>query len=107
MNYLNKALDTFGTALVSSVYYVFFTTCVIAASMIMYRDWEASAAGSITVQVLAFCALIVGIYILTVTRDSAPGCSAGLRAVLGRSNRHDYQMCDVEEKDADDEKNAV
>ena len=36
MNYLNKALDTFGTALVSSVYYVFFTTCVIAASMIMY-----------------------------------------------------------------------
>ena len=25
MNYLNKALDTFGTAIVSSVYYVFFT----------------------------------------------------------------------------------
>ena len=25
MNYLNKALDTFGTAIVSSVYYVLFT----------------------------------------------------------------------------------
>ena len=30
-----QALDTFNTALVSSTYYVFFTTCTIAASMIM------------------------------------------------------------------------
>ena len=35
MNYLNKALDTFNTALVSSTYYVCFTTCTITASMIM------------------------------------------------------------------------
>ena len=68
--------------------------------MIMYKDWEASAAGSITVQVLAFCTLIVGIYILTITRDAQPGCSAGLRAVLSRSHASSqYQLCDLEEKD--------
>ena len=100
MNYLNKALDTFNTALVSSTYYVFFTTCTITASMIMYRDWEGIAGGYITVQVLAFATLIVGIYILTVTRDAPPGCSSGLRVILGRSPTNaQYQLCDVEEKD--------
>lgn len=102
VNYLNKALDTFHTALVSAVYYVFFTTATITASMIMYKDWEhqvVAAPSSITAQVLAFCGLIVGVYILTVTRDSQPGCAAGLRAVLGRAQRSDYQLCDVDEKD--------
>jgi len=99
MNYLNKALDTFPTALVSSTYYVFFTTCTIAASMIMYKDWEGQAGGSITAQVLAFCVLVVGIYILTVTRESQAGCAAGLRAVMRRDRKPDYQLCDVDEKD--------
>ena len=61
---------------------------------------QASAAGSITVQVLGFLTLIVGIYILTVTRESPPGCANGLRAVLGRApDKAQYQLCDVEEKD--------
>ena len=50
MNYLNKALDTFGTAIVSSVYYVFFTFCTVTASMIMYKDWENQTATSISWQ---------------------------------------------------------
>ena len=36
--HLNKALDTFNTAMVSSVYYIFFTICTITASSIMYKD---------------------------------------------------------------------
>ena len=52
------------------------------------------------VQVLAFLTLIVGIYILTVTRDSPPGCVAGMRAIAGRSSASSqYQLCDVDEKD--------
>ena len=105
MNYLNKALDTFNTALVSSTYYVFFTTCTITASMIMYKDWEASAAGSITVQVLAFITLIVGIYVLTVTRDAPSGCANGMRAITTRGRSYvssphaTYQLCDVDDKE--------
>ena len=37
MNYLNKALDLFNTAIVSPVYYVMFTTLTILASIIMFR----------------------------------------------------------------------
>ncbi|KHN23086.1 Magnesium transporter NIPA2 [Glycine soja] len=37
MNYLNKALDTFNTAMVSPIYYVMFTTFTIVASVIMFK----------------------------------------------------------------------
>ncbi|XP_028753236.1 probable magnesium transporter NIPA3 isoform X2 [Neltuma alba] len=37
MNYLNKALDTFNTAVVSPIYYVMFTSLTILASIIMFK----------------------------------------------------------------------
>lgn len=37
MNYLNKALDLFNTAIVSPIYYVMFTTLTILASCIMFQ----------------------------------------------------------------------
>lgn len=37
MNYLNKALDTFNTAVVSPTYYVMFTSLTILASIIMFK----------------------------------------------------------------------
>ena len=37
MIYLNKALDTFNTSVVTPIYYVFFTTFVIIASAILYK----------------------------------------------------------------------
>ena len=40
MNYLNKSLDTFNTAVVNPLYYVFFTTSVIVASSILFEEWR-------------------------------------------------------------------
>ncbi|GJN14457.1 hypothetical protein PR202_gb01289 [Eleusine coracana subsp. coracana] len=37
MNYLNKALDTFNTAVVSPIYYTMFTSLTILASVIMFK----------------------------------------------------------------------
>ncbi|KAJ9675608.1 hypothetical protein PVL29_024502 [Vitis rotundifolia] len=37
MNYLNKALDTFNTAVVSPIYYAMFTSLTILASVIMFK----------------------------------------------------------------------
>ncbi|XP_052481911.1 probable magnesium transporter NIPA3 [Gossypium raimondii] len=37
INYLNKALDTFNTAVVSPIYYVMFTSLTIIASVIMFK----------------------------------------------------------------------
>lgn len=39
MNYLNKALDTFSTAVVTPIYYVMFTTFTIIASALLFRGW--------------------------------------------------------------------
>eukprot|EP00908_Phaeocystis_cordata_P010893 Transcript_21743.p1 GENE.Transcript_21743~~Transcript_21743.p1 ORF type:complete len:441 (-),score=184.09 Transcript_21743:74-1396(-) len=86
MNYLNKALDTFNTAMVSSVYYIFFTICTITASMIMYKDWENQTTASITCQVLGFALIVLGVYSLNATqglKESHPSCVGGLRAMLG------------------------
>ncbi len=37
MNYLNKALDLYNTAIVSPVYYVMFTVLTIVASVVLFR----------------------------------------------------------------------
>lgn len=37
MNYLNRALDLFNTAIVSPIYYVMFTLLTIMASMILFQ----------------------------------------------------------------------
>jgi hypothetical protein len=37
MNYLNKSLDMFNTAIVSPIYYVMFTLLTIIASVIMFQ----------------------------------------------------------------------
>ncbi|CAI9117590.1 OLC1v1019000C1 [Oldenlandia corymbosa var. corymbosa] len=44
LNYLNKALDTFNTAVVSPVYYVMFTSFTILASVIMFKVCKQSLA---------------------------------------------------------------
>ena len=86
MNYLNKALDTFNTAMVSSVYYIFFTICTITASSIMYKDWEHQTASSIFWQLLGFVLIVFGVYSLNATqglKESHPTCIGGLRAMCG------------------------
>lgn len=40
MNYLNKALDIFNTGVVTPVYYVMFTSLVIIASAILFKEWK-------------------------------------------------------------------
>jgi hypothetical protein len=40
MIYLNRALDLFATPVVTTVYYVLFTTCVLITSGILFREWR-------------------------------------------------------------------
>mmetsp|Transcript_31331 Transcript_31331/g.82112 ORF Transcript_31331/g.82112 Transcript_31331/m.82112 type:complete len:395 (+) Transcript_31331:24-1208(+) len=53
MNYLNKALDTFNTAVVSPIYYVLFTTATILASGILFNGWGNAGAEYPAPQVVA------------------------------------------------------
>ncbi|XP_044498762.1 probable magnesium transporter NIPA2 [Mangifera indica] len=69
INYLNKALDTFKTSVISPVYYVTFTTLTILASMIMFKDWDSQNASQIVTQLCGFVTIVAGTFLLHRTRD--------------------------------------
>ncbi|XP_061989209.1 probable magnesium transporter NIPA2 isoform X1 [Rosa rugosa] len=69
INYLNKALDTFNTAVISPVYYVMFTIFTILASVIMFKDWESQSASQIVTELCGFVTILSGTFLLHKTRD--------------------------------------
>lgn len=75
MNYLNKALDTFNTAVVSPIYYVMFTSLTIIASVIMFKDWDSQNTGSIISELCGFIAVLCGTILLNSAKDSDRGSS--------------------------------
>ncbi|XP_014322121.1 magnesium transporter NIPA3 [Myotis lucifugus] len=64
INYLNKALDTFNTSLVTPIYYVFFTTMVVMCSAILFQEWYGMRAGDIIGTLSGFFTIINGIFLL-------------------------------------------
>lgn len=64
MNYLNKALDIFSTSLVTPVYYVFFTTFVLTASGVLFKEWNAMSAEDVIGNLCGFVTVIVAIFLL-------------------------------------------
>ncbi|XP_020215723.1 probable magnesium transporter NIPA2 [Cajanus cajan] len=69
INYLNKALDTFNTAVVSPVYYVMFTSFTIFASIIMFKDWDTQDASQIATEICGFVTILSGTFLLHKTKD--------------------------------------
>ncbi|XP_015689415.1 probable magnesium transporter NIPA2 isoform X1 [Oryza brachyantha] len=69
LNYLNKALDSFNTAVVTPVYYVMFTILTIFANMIMYKDSFSRNATQIATQLCGFVTIVAGTFLLHKTRD--------------------------------------
>ncbi|EFJ25462.1 hypothetical protein SELMODRAFT_267604 [Selaginella moellendorffii] len=96
MNYLNKALDTFNTAVVSPIYYVMFTTFTIVASVIMFKvrssldvflyhkllflfqDWDTQSPRNIVSEISGFITILSGTYLLHVTKDYGKDNSMGV-----------------------------
>lgn len=64
MNYLNRSLDLFDTTIVTPIYYVFFTTLVIIASAILFREWENMSAEDILGSSCGFLTVIIAIFLL-------------------------------------------
>ncbi|UJR33922.1 hypothetical protein I4U23_021341 [Adineta vaga] len=71
MVYLNKALDIFSTPIVTTVYYVLFTTCVLITSGILFREWRFLAFVDILACLVGFvvitCGLVLMNYLKTIT----------------------------------------
>ncbi|MFS8008254.1 putative magnesium transporter NIPA [Helianthus anomalus] len=69
LNYLNRALDTFNTAVISPVYYVMFTSFTILASMIMFKNWDHQNASQIISELSGFVTIFSGTFLLHRTKD--------------------------------------
>ncbi|KAG6486710.1 probable magnesium transporter NIPA6 [Zingiber officinale] len=78
LNYLNKALDTFNTAVVSPVYYAMFTILTILASAIMFKDWSGQSASDIASEICGLITVISGTTVLHSTREPEPPSSSDL-----------------------------
>ncbi|KGL82619.1 Magnesium transporter NIPA4, partial [Tinamus guttatus] len=69
INYLNKSLDIFNTALVFPIYYVLFTTIVITTSIILFKEWVTMTVVDIIGTVCGFLTIILGIFLLHAFKD--------------------------------------
>nr|XP_009402660.1 PREDICTED: probable magnesium transporter NIPA4 [Musa acuminata subsp. malaccensis] len=85
MNYLNKALDTFNTAVVSPIYYVMFTSLTILASVIMFKDWDRQDPTQIVTEMGGFITILSGTFLLHETKDMADGLPP---STSGRLQKH-------------------
>ncbi|XP_018798426.1 PREDICTED: magnesium transporter NIPA2 [Bactrocera latifrons] len=69
MNYLNKALDVFNTGIVTPVYYVMFTSLVITASAILFKEFTHMRFEDILGDVCGFFVVILAVFILNAFKD--------------------------------------
>ncbi|CAN6362559.1 unnamed protein product [Urochloa humidicola] len=88
INYLNKALDTFNTAVVSPIYYVMFTSLTIVASVIMFKDWDHQNPTQIVTEMCGFLTILSGTFLLHKTKDMTDSPAQSLST---RRLKHDSQ----------------
>ncbi|KAI8591114.1 hypothetical protein HDU89_002843 [Geranomyces variabilis] len=80
MNYFNKALDLFSTNRVTPIYYVFFSTATIIASVLLFRGFEQASGRDVVSMFCGFLTIFVGVFQLNSHRNSSPpagGTAAG------------------------------
>ena len=69
MNYLNKALDIFSTSIVTPIYYVVFTSLVITASAILFKEWKHMSASDVVGDVCGFLVVVIAVILLNAFKD--------------------------------------
>ncbi|KAK1266134.1 hypothetical protein QJS04_geneDACA009117 [Acorus gramineus] len=89
MNYLNKALDLFNTAVVSPIYYVMFTSFTILASVIMFKDWDRQNPTQIVTELCGFVTILSGTFLLHKTKDMSDSLSTSLPMRLNKHTDED------------------
>ncbi|KAK1411141.1 hypothetical protein QVD17_37685 [Tagetes erecta] len=90
LNYLNKALDTFNTAVISPVYYVMFTSLTILASMIMFKNWDHQNASQIITEISGFVTIFSGTFLLHKTKDmGSPATESPKRSNASTRSRNE------------------
>lgn len=69
LNYMNKALDIFNTAIVTPLLYVVFTGCVLLASAILFKEWKGLKPEDAIGILCGFLIIMAGIFLLQGFKD--------------------------------------
>ncbi|GJN91225.1 hypothetical protein Rhopal_004243-T1 [Rhodotorula paludigena] len=67
INYLNKALELFNTAMVTAIYFVVFTTCTIVTTIILNKGFDTTVSAIVTL-VLGFLVIVLGVALLQLSK---------------------------------------
>ena len=100
MNYLNKALDTFNTAIVTPIYYVCFTTLTLTASSIMFKDYLGQGYAEVLSQTIGFVVIVSGVFILNVTKDIPQETLNRKRWIVIRQDSREFENVQEEYRDS-------
>jgi drug/metabolite transporter (DMT)-like permease len=100
MNYLNKALDTFNTAIVTPIYYVCFTTLTLTASSIMFKDYLGQGYAEVLSQMIGFVVIVSGVFILNVTKDIPQETLNRKRWIVTRQDSREFENVQEEYRDS-------
>jgi len=77
MNYFNKALDTFSTNVVNPIYYVFFSSATILASLILFQGLNTSGGVNSISLICGFLTTFLGVYLLNLSRTIPSSANDG------------------------------
>lgn len=86
MNYFNKALDLFSANVVTPIYYVFFTTATILASVLLFQGIYDSSPSDMISVVCGFLTIFVGVFLLNTPKSERTKSFSSLR-----SYRNNYE----------------
>ncbi|KAF5300230.1 hypothetical protein FQR65_LT09184 [Abscondita terminalis] len=96
MNYLNKALDLYNISIVTPIYYVCFTTLVILASTILFREWQHLMIADIVGNISGFLVIIIAIALLQCFKDFNVSCN-DMQSILKPKQDHLIKSIKMEE----------
>lgn len=68
--FINKALEAFSSNVFEAIYYVAFTSTVILASAILFREWTALTASDSLAMLCALTTVCVGVVLLRISQEA-------------------------------------
>lgn len=96
MNYLNKALDIFNTAIVTTIYYVLFTLCVMIASSILFKELANISFIDFVGCIAGFLTIVCALCLIHFFKSSDDANNSNINGFIGLSALNETNNRNVE-----------
>ena len=107
MNYFNKALDLFSTNIVTPIYFVFFTTATIIASVILFQGIYDASASDLASIFCGFLTIFIGIFLLNSPKREVIAHTKDLKGRHTNTLLHQFSDNNLGFADMDDDESNL